>query len=266
MAKSRVPTRQLPSEQFVESCGAVLFDLSDPLDKKICLIRVRDTGEWHLAKGRRNCGEARRDAALREVREETGHRCRLFPVTMPTRATPAHESPNFKDKAQVYDDLMEPFMCTIRDLKRPQGVKIIWWFIAALEADDDEAEKLPGEARYEPKFLPCKEAIQTLTFLGDRDILVRAIELVEGKNTLPLEDSGASEKKKNPKSKKGIKRKQNAPKDNQEYIEAKRQMRKEKRERARIKRAQKKADKEAAKANGDTTPGNRELQDHLVSL
>lgn len=38
MATSPNTTTQYTSEQFVESCGAVLFDLSSPQKKKVCLI------------------------------------------------------------------------------------------------------------------------------------------------------------------------------------------------------------------------------------
>ncbi|KAF1956231.1 hypothetical protein CC80DRAFT_492495 [Byssothecium circinans] len=69
---SGYPTQELMSADFVESCGAILFDLTDPKDRKVCLIRTRDSDTWLIAKGRRNCGESRHQAALREVMEETG--------------------------------------------------------------------------------------------------------------------------------------------------------------------------------------------------
>ncbi|KAF1975099.1 NUDIX domain-containing protein, partial [Bimuria novae-zelandiae CBS 107.79] len=178
MATSTVQTKALSSENFVESCGAVLFDLSNLSDIKVCLIQHRDRGEWHFAKGRRNQNEARKDAAIREVMEETGFRCRLLPVTMPTRATAEDAHADVQDKPQVCKNLTEPFMCHIRNLKHGKGTKIIWWFIAALEDDEDNA-KLPGEDKWLPALLPWRGALNTLTFQNDRELLQKALQLLQ---------------------------------------------------------------------------------------
>ncbi|KAK7420299.1 hypothetical protein QQZ08_010499 [Neonectria magnoliae] len=64
MAASEFPNTQYTSEQFVESSSAILFDFSGHANK-VCLLHYRPypdnqtTGEWLLAKGRRNCGESR---------------------------------------------------------------------------------------------------------------------------------------------------------------------------------------------------------------
>jgi hypothetical protein len=55
---------------------------------------------------------------------------------------------------------------------------MIFWYIAALEQPDGNAEKLPGEELYEPVFLPIAEAANKPTFQQDREILAKAIELV----------------------------------------------------------------------------------------
>jgi 8-oxo-dGTP pyrophosphatase MutT (NUDIX family) len=177
MAASTVQTKALGSEKFVESCGALLFDLSDFDDIKVCLVQQRECGEWHFAKGRRNQGETRKDAAIREVMEETGFRCRLLPVTMQTRATPVDAHVDVLDKATVCEKLMEPFMCHIRTLKHGKGTKIIWWYIAVLEEDAGKP-KLPGEDKWLPKFLPWHDAVNTLTFQNDRELLQRALEIL----------------------------------------------------------------------------------------
>lgn len=161
----------------MESCGAVLFDLSQPKAKTVCLLHYMKTGEWLLAKGRRNCGEHRKDAALREVIEETGFQCHLHPVRMPTRAPPMDEAVDVPDKARVYDSLTEPFMFTCREINGGKSVKLIWWFIAAL---DHGADLLPGEEAFRPEFFPCAEALEKVTFPSDREVLERAIELVDG--------------------------------------------------------------------------------------
>jgi hypothetical protein len=67
MAQSSFPTHQYSSSTFVESCGTVLFDLSKPYSKRVCLTSILASNGWVLAKGRRNINEARKDAALREI-------------------------------------------------------------------------------------------------------------------------------------------------------------------------------------------------------
>ncbi|KAJ4301909.1 hypothetical protein N0V90_004005 [Kalmusia sp. IMI 367209] len=178
MAASTVQTKALSSDKFVESSGAVLFDLSNLSDIKVCLVQHKDTGEWMFAKGRRNQGEARKDAAVREVIEETGYRCRLLPVTMPTRATAIDAHADVYDKAHLCENLTEPFMCHIRTLKHGKGAKIIWWYIAVLEEDGGK-DKLPGEAKWKPLFMRRREALNTLTFANDRELLLKAFELLE---------------------------------------------------------------------------------------
>jgi len=135
MATSSFSTH--PFTSFVESCGAILFDLRQPTTKKVCLTHYLAKDEWLLAKGRRNCGETRHEAALREVREETGYPCHLHPVTMPTRCPPAIEVGHTPDEARVYNGICEPFMLTVREIDPQSGLKgdrkLIWWYIAALD-------------------------------------------------------------------------------------------------------------------------------------
>jgi 8-oxo-dGTP pyrophosphatase MutT (NUDIX family) len=177
MATSKYPTSQYTSEEFVESSGAILFDLS-PKKIEVCLIHYIANDEWLLAKGRRNCGESRQEAALREVREETGYSCHLHPVTMSTRAPPTVETGSMIDKPRIFSNLTEPFMVTIRRMDGKSNVKIIWWCIAALDKDPTTGES-NGEAEFKAQFFSGNEALERLTFENDRQILRRAIELVE---------------------------------------------------------------------------------------
>ncbi|KAF2472247.1 uncharacterized protein BDR25DRAFT_393125 [Lindgomyces ingoldianus] len=183
MAASSFITRQLPSERFVESCGAVLFDLTASPEKKVCLLHYLRKDEWLLAKGRRNCGESRKEAALREVVEETGYLCHLLPVTMATRAPPADGSTDIPDMARTYPNLTEPFMFTMREIEGGSSVKLIWWYIATLDSGSG-ATTLTGEADFAPEFFPCEEALDRLTFQPDRDVLKQAVRLVEESTAL----------------------------------------------------------------------------------
>lgn len=170
-------TTQYTSEEFVESCGAILFDLSVPQNKTVCLIHYHSKNEWMLAKGRRNCGESRHEAALREVREETGYQAHLHPVRMSTRAPPIDEQGYMPDEPRFYDGLTEPFMFTVRQLGA-NNVKIIWWYIAVLDYGF-VPESGCGEEGFPPSFFPLDKALGKLSFENDRIVLQRAIELLE---------------------------------------------------------------------------------------
>lgn len=177
MAESSFVTRQYASEQFVESCGTVLFISSKPANAKVCLVNLLRTNEWMLPKGRRNIGESRKEAAVREVAEETGLQCRLLPVTMSTRACAAGDPPDVPDEARTQIDITEPFMCTVRELPKGNGAKLIWWYIAVLEYDA-YSRKGPGEAQFKPEFFAADDAVQKLHFESDREVLRKAIEII----------------------------------------------------------------------------------------
>ncbi|KUL90961.1 hypothetical protein ZTR_00806 [Talaromyces verruculosus] len=179
MALSTFTTIQYTSEQFVESCGAILFDFRHETPK-VCLIHYLLKDEWLLAKGRRNCNEPRHEAALREIREETGYRGRLFPVSMSTRATPVSEASDVPDQARPSTCLTEPFMLTFREIEGKSNVKLIWWYIAQVDQDSKEDESCRGEEGFVAHFFPLDEAVERLNFQNDRDILSRAISIVKG--------------------------------------------------------------------------------------
>ena len=174
MASSIFPTSHYSGEEFVESCGAVLFDLTGS-EASVCLVHYLPKNEWMLAKGRRNCGEDRHAAAMREIREETGHCCELLPITMPTRAPAAEEEANVADVARCYSNIAEPFMVTTREMNGGAHIKIIWWYIAKLNGLESPRKV---ETQFAPQFFPIYDAVQKLTFEGDRKILNRAIELL----------------------------------------------------------------------------------------
>ena len=170
MAASDAQTRQHTGTDFVESAGAILFQTSS---RKICLLHFLEKDEWLLSKGRRNIGESRRKAALREAEEETGFKCRLLPVTLTSRAPPAVETDNTLDGPWKYESVCEPFMLTHRWRER-DGLKTITWYIAAIEEDVPKREPEP---QYEVQTFDFNDAVQKLTFQADREVLRRAIEI-----------------------------------------------------------------------------------------
>ncbi|MCJ1264187.1 hypothetical protein MMC22_004058 [Lobaria immixta] len=175
MATSRFPTSQYTSEQFVESAGAVLFRLST---REICLLHLLKRDECVLAKGRRNCGEGAQEAAIRELTEETGYPCRLVPVTMSTRAPPAVETEKLEDVPRTFSGITEPFTLQIRHLGE-NDVKLIWWYIAAIDEDKADDKERLGEQQFRVEFYGYDEALGKLTFQTDRDMVKHAIEIVQ---------------------------------------------------------------------------------------
>ncbi len=178
MAESRFQSEQYTSEEFVESVGAVLFRLSS---QEICVLHLFKRDEYVLAKGRRNCGETRQATAVREVSEETGFTCRLLPVNMYTRAPPAVEPEELDDRARFYTDICEPFTLQIRRLGEGQ-VKLVWWFVAAVDEDVQPKDTVDG-GRYSVEFHNYQTVLDKLTFQMDREMVKKAIEVVENTYT-----------------------------------------------------------------------------------
>lgn len=100
---------------------------------------------------------------------------------MTTRAQPMNADENAPDDPREVSGLTEPFMFTMR-VMNPTKVKFIWWYIAALD-DGAENDRLPGEPEFKPQFFTLEKAIEKLTFQGDRDVLRKAIEIIEA--TIP---------------------------------------------------------------------------------
>ncbi|GAW26444.1 putative NUDIX domain-containing protein [Rosellinia necatrix] len=173
MAANRWKSTLYPSDLFVEACGAIVFDTSTH-PEKVCLLYHAKCDEWLLPKGRRNCNETRQAAVRREVREESGYGIALRPLRLITRAPSDLEPADVGDVPRVYDDITEPFMLDVRDLGTDMGVKLVWWFVAELDGTCGE-----GEAQFKPTFLKCDRALERLTFQKDRDVLRRAMELME---------------------------------------------------------------------------------------
>jgi 8-oxo-dGTP pyrophosphatase MutT (NUDIX family) len=170
-----VPSSQISyaATDFVESAGAIPFDLSK---RQIYLVHYGAKNEWLLAKGRRNVGESRADAGLREVREETGLTCSHLNIQLATRAPATSDPPDVGDIASVRNVVREPFMCTLRELGGGKGIKIIWWYVAQVAPDASVGN---GESAFKVAKLGYQEAIEKLTYEGDREVLRQAVNIVE---------------------------------------------------------------------------------------
>lgn len=79
---------------------------------------------------------------------------------MHTRALPMAEQGHIPDKPCSYPDLTEPFMVTVRQLGGDSvNVKIIWWYIAALDDGVVAGCGSGAEEEFTPKFFFLEEAV-----------------------------------------------------------------------------------------------------------
>ena len=179
MATSKWQTNQYLASDYVESAGAIAFNLTE---RKVCPVHYAKRDEWLLAKGRRNLGETRQQAAIRELAEETGHRCRTLPLRMTTRNPPANETEqHYPDEPRPHENACEPFMLTCRQLRENEGMKLIWWYVAAV---DEEAAVGKGEEQFEASWFSFEQGLSHLTFEVDREVLREAIRVLAANDAL----------------------------------------------------------------------------------
>ncbi|TGJ83174.1 hypothetical protein E0Z10_g5577 [Xylaria hypoxylon] len=157
MAESRWKSTLYPSDLFIEACGAIVFDTSTH-PHKVTAELPREPIGGGAARGTRGIGLRHRPAA---------------PHTAYARAVGARTG-CVRDVPRVYDDVVEPFMLDVRDLGKGKGVKLVWWFVATLDGTAGE-----GESQFKTTFMRPDRAIERLTFQKDRDVLRRAVELME---------------------------------------------------------------------------------------
>jgi 8-oxo-dGTP pyrophosphatase MutT (NUDIX family) len=165
---------QLYADEFVESAGAIIFHLPS---QRICIVYNSLKKEYLLPKGRRNCAESRINAALREVQEETGYKVKLLPITMSTRTPPADEQEFTPDVPRFQEHACDPFALTIREEGKRQR-KLIWWYIAQVDSVDVREKQSHLDKELEPVWMSFDEVGEKLSYIGDRELVGRAIEIV----------------------------------------------------------------------------------------
>ena len=94
---------------------------------------------------------------------------------METRAPPVVEDVNISDEPRSYQGAEEPFYLTTR-LVGAKNLKLIWWFIAAIDEREEEKACEDGHDRL---LLGYQEALKRLTFREDREIVEQAIRMVD---------------------------------------------------------------------------------------
>ena len=129
---------------FHQGAGAVVV-----MEGRCLAIRRADRNEWVFPKGHLEEGERAEDAAIREVREETGLEIEILSPLGSSRFA---------------------FGSGRRHRKRVE------WFLARPIGGQLELESLFGESR----FLDANDARIVLTHAADREIAARAFELLIG--------------------------------------------------------------------------------------
>jgi ADP-ribose pyrophosphatase YjhB (NUDIX family) len=128
---------------FEYSAGGVVLN-----ESQVLLIRTRDLKQrevWTFPKGKLNEGESSPQAAVREVAEETGWRCRID-AELPRSEYWFH--------------------------RQGQRIKktVRWFRMSPLEQVGD-----PDHEVEEAAWVPISEAAQRLTYQSDRALLKRAL-------------------------------------------------------------------------------------------
>jgi len=126
----------MSSEEIEAAGGVVMRD-----DGKVALVHRPEYDDWTLPKGKLDAGESFEEAALREVWEETGLRCRLV------RELPATEY-------------------TVRD--RTKVVR--YWLMSVVEDPTFE----PNDEVDELRWLSAADAGELLTYGRDKEVLEAA--------------------------------------------------------------------------------------------
>jgi hypothetical protein len=87
------------------------------------------------------------------------------------------ETEQLGDQARFYTGIYEPFSLQVRRLAGGE-VKLIWWFIGAIEEEEHAKEDVGEKERYAVEFYSYTDVLEKLTFQMDRDMVMKAIELV----------------------------------------------------------------------------------------
>ncbi|MBR0542741.1 MAG: NUDIX domain-containing protein [Clostridia bacterium] len=135
---------------YERSCGAVIFRIINS-QKRFLLIKNHRSNNWGFPKGHIERGETEEETACREVLEEAGIHIKLFP--------------DFKYKSEY----------TIRN-RVEKSVSIF------LATTDDTQTVIQPEEIEDYIWLEYEQAMKTLNYPNDKDILKKAQEYLEKHN------------------------------------------------------------------------------------
>jgi 8-oxo-dGTP pyrophosphatase MutT (NUDIX family) len=127
----------------------------------LAAIRPRGrSGIWALPKGKIDAGESAAEAAVREVREETGVEGKLV---------------------EKLGDVRYTYTATWEPVKGERIFKIVTFFLlTAGRGRIDEIDEAMRIEVDEARWLPLDEAPRRLTHKGEREMAVKALEKIGG--------------------------------------------------------------------------------------
>ena len=132
---------------YEKSCGAVMYTTIDGVRKYILITNI--SGHVGFPKGHIELGESEKETALREVYEETGV------------------------KTQIIDGFRESYHYLINGFIKKKAV----YYLAEFKVEDIRMNIMEIS---EYRLLSFEEALATLNFKHDRDILTKADEFING--------------------------------------------------------------------------------------
>lgn len=114
---------------MIEAAGGVVWRIGSEGHLEIVLVHRPRLDDWSLPKGKLDDGESHREAARREVAEETGLRCRLDDELPSVRYRDARGRPK-----RVRYWLMEPVEGDLTTAGAPDEVDRVRWLPAGVAA------------------------------------------------------------------------------------------------------------------------------------
>jgi len=122
----------------VEAAGAVVWRVGSDGDIEVALIHRPRYDDWSFPKGKLLAGETLAEAAVREVREETGFRCRMAEVI---------GSHRYRDS-------------------RARWKEVTYWLMEWVEGSFDPSDEVDRL-----RWVPLAEAELVLTYDRDHELL-----------------------------------------------------------------------------------------------
>ncbi|KAG9006056.1 hypothetical protein FRB94_001037 [Tulasnella sp. JGI-2019a] len=162
-------------DEYHVSAGSVLFRFQPR--PQICVLRNKKNGETVLPKGHKDLNETIEEAALRETYEETGWPCEFMPTDILTRVPPAGQSSGTHPR--LAPSSTEAIAVTFRRLDETgKDIKFVWWFITQVTSTERSLGTQMDSENFDPEFVDLDEVVNQLSRPGDRDVVVRALDLV----------------------------------------------------------------------------------------
>ena len=149
-ASAKGPVRHIPTQREVSAGGVVYRREGDDIEIVLASRRTR-RGDlaWGLAKGGIEPGESREDAAVREVREETGLDATIEADLGDTKYIYVWEDVRIRKRVHFF-------------LMRHVGGDV--------DDRDDEMEEI--------RWFPLERALKRAAYRGEREVLARAAEFL----------------------------------------------------------------------------------------